>query len=974
MTNASVASYNSNHFYKFNFKIPDGINISKNDSEIFLILDISGSMGSVIQQVKTALKALLNKLSADSNIRIYTFESNPHFIYAGKNNSTLHSKIDAIHSYGGTNFSNINKMVANDIQKSKFKNVNIIYFTDGCDGSSWSYYGSSSKDTSNYCIDNLKAAFRNKNSRIFSIGFTSSHDAKFIGKLTSSGTQDGLFQYLKDISGLSACIDPIIGLLSQTVFNLEVNGNSIQNYNFDPDLKTVSGSFNHADMYSDLSIHLVSGSEVFDLKITPKVTEIELYDKIMISIQMIYDTIRNGVAQLDKDKSILKTMNATIKQAQQDLDILQAEIRTRGRLERKIAMKELQSIYPLIDNYFRLSSQVAAGNCSNDVFAQLNSMGYSGQLKAGLQRKLDARAEANADKQQNADQKKMQLLKDVPEITIDQEFEDMNCFLTCQNPAEAYSDGDSMCFTFDCGRSPAAVADPTKVVIKKILPSYITSEGFLDAAKMAGAGSLGDFDKNSQACVITSEGREPISGALPLYINAENWKMVRLNMAPILGLITTCDPLGYSYSQINALYFKALHQAKIQMMTEPSEWITNIYRLIHITCEHILRDYKEIEKVIEAFNNFKEPINRTIDVIPCLHTFSAQIMVLINMNEIHADDPFLNGDFMRFMVEEQHRRNLSNQINDTSIIELIKKIFKFNAEDYYLNDLKNDQTEFENIMSSKSGKSEEMKYEKFFYNLVGIKKTPDTSQSKGSTSTIHLLPESKNIKSFKILPKSYEMTPIKVNDFSRIIGIPQPVLSTLEQAAILIQNMYQSKNASRRSAIENGTFVSIDSTESAHNYLTGVCRKVISDERKCMFDRQHVVQNAASSSSGASLFCMTDNLQAAAGFLYEQRTFQSDIGKDIYTTLGNQHCPHAVEKMNMLKEGTYHYKDGTHDVTLNVQYDKDGTVRTWIPRKNICNRFYMTYQSQLSTDGWKEYFKDSNFGGIIGNENRYTSN
>ena len=95
------------------------------------------------------------------------------------------------------------------------------------------------------------------------------------------------------------------------------------------------------------------------------------------------------------------------------------------------------------------------------------------------------------------------------------------------------------------------------------------------------------------------------------------------------------------------------------------------------------------------------------------------------------------------------------------------------------------------------------------------------------------------------------------------------------------------------------------------------------------------------------------------------------IGKDIYTMLGSQDCPHALEKMKMLKSGVYHYKDGVNDVQFTLQYDKDGTRRTWFPRKQICNRFYMKYRDQLSTEDWKEYFNDSNFGGIIGNEYRY---
>ena len=153
---ASVSTFNSTNFYKFNFKIPDGFNISKNDSEIYLVLDVSGSMGSVIPQVKTALKEFLKKLPADSNIKLYTFESFPHFIYGGKINSTLFSKINEIRSMGGTNFTAINLKLAEDISKSGFKNINVVYFTDGCDGSS--FYRTNSPTSINYGIDKTRKA------------------------------------------------------------------------------------------------------------------------------------------------------------------------------------------------------------------------------------------------------------------------------------------------------------------------------------------------------------------------------------------------------------------------------------------------------------------------------------------------------------------------------------------------------------------------------------------------------------------------------------------------------------------------------------------------------------------------------------------------------------------------------------------------------------------------------------------------
>ena len=41
---------------------------------------------------------------------------------------------------------------------------------------------------------------------------------------------------------------------------------------------------------------------------------------------------------------------------------------------------------------------------------------------------------------------------------------------------------DCLCLCLDVGRSPAAIADPTKLVIKDIVPTFMSSNSFLDAA------------------------------------------------------------------------------------------------------------------------------------------------------------------------------------------------------------------------------------------------------------------------------------------------------------------------------------------------------------------------------------------------------------------------------------------------------------------------------------------------------------
>jgi len=39
-----------------------------------------------------------------------------------------------------------------------------------------------------------------------------------------------------------------------------------------------------------------------------------------------------------------------------------------------------------------------------------------------------------------------------------------------------------MCLALDVGRSEAAIADPTKLVIKDIIPTFMSADSFLDSA------------------------------------------------------------------------------------------------------------------------------------------------------------------------------------------------------------------------------------------------------------------------------------------------------------------------------------------------------------------------------------------------------------------------------------------------------------------------------------------------------------
>lgn len=60
-----------------------------------------------------------------------------------------------------------------------------------------------------------------------------------------------------------------------------------------------------------------------------------------------------------------------------------------------------------------------------------------------------------------------------------------NCFVSTSDIFEALEEEDCFCIGLDVGRSEACIADPSRLVIKKIIPCFVTADTFLDAAKFS---------------------------------------------------------------------------------------------------------------------------------------------------------------------------------------------------------------------------------------------------------------------------------------------------------------------------------------------------------------------------------------------------------------------------------------------------------------------------------------------------------
>jgi hypothetical protein len=124
-----------------------------------------------------------------------------------------------------------------------------------------------------------------------------------------------------------------------------------------------------------------------------------------------------------------------------------------------------------------------------------------------------------------------------------------NCPLSVSDVVQAMEAGDCMCISLEITRPETSIVDPTKLVIKKIIPTFMSGDSFLDSTVFMmdkDNEAHGGFGENAEGNLAMGLGREKITGVLPLYLFKEHWDIARRKAGPIFGFMCTLDVMGYS--------------------------------------------------------------------------------------------------------------------------------------------------------------------------------------------------------------------------------------------------------------------------------------------------------------------------------------------------------------------------------------------------------------------------------------------
>jgi hypothetical protein len=137
------------------------------------------------------------------------------------------------------------------------------------------------------------------------------------------------------------------------------------------------------------------------------------------------------------------------------------------------------------------------GKIPNAQIAKLNDLAYKAVRKRGMQKKLDERAIKNDAFYKKLNKQLKESNKHFDIEVLKKEHAALaeivgNCPLSCNDLFEAMQMSDCMCIGLDVARSEACIADPSRLIIKEIIPTFMTADSFLDSAVFS-------LRKNSEA-------------------------------------------------------------------------------------------------------------------------------------------------------------------------------------------------------------------------------------------------------------------------------------------------------------------------------------------------------------------------------------------------------------------------------------------------------------------------------------------
>lgn len=517
-------------------KVPK-VDASAGDN-IICCVDVSGSMnGPPIRNVCEVLRDIYKRTQIEYGLFTYDTTANT--------SRTIKSvEKQDLTAGGGTSFRSIFNAIQTHLMKNQ-KSVTFIFMTDGQDGDS--------QEVFKQAIQKLKltmSALPRSVTVIFHVIGFGDVRSNFLEQVRKFGTREGLFRYSTESAELQNNFNDMFEYaMSSREFTIVLNG------------QTFASSSNEDTvgfLINGMKIDTSSPTEI-TLKSTDSETKLPL--EPMANIRSIHVVRALNLVSPDNEESV------------QAIRLFLGSIVSLPGTE-LMEKLELEQIKKEIDDrmmeYKKLFTQIKMGQVPEQVQLKLNALRHDATF-ANVQRrkKLDLRVSKNVDYFRKTD---ISGILDGYRKSIDQDGwnqikeqkSDWVCTYSNDDIYETMrkTSDNIICLGILIERNEQAITSPTKglklISVSNTLISYdsfITAMNFARSAQQQqntdtdGGAAYGQFSGINDTFCVVGQLHEKINAVIPLYINYEHMKRIRILEGIWLGYMFTLDSYGYDKQQ-----------------------------------------------------------------------------------------------------------------------------------------------------------------------------------------------------------------------------------------------------------------------------------------------------------------------------------------------------------------------------------------------------------------------------------------
>ncbi|CAF1175922.1 unnamed protein product [Rotaria sordida] len=510
---------------------------SSSGNNIICCVDTSGSMsGSPIRNVCEVLRDIYQRTQIEY----------PLFTYNTKADITKTIKSverQDLQAGGGTSFSSVFTAIQNYLVNNQ-KSTTFIFMTDGQD--------TDSQDALKRAIQMLKLTISGLSKSItvvfHVIGFGEVNN-NFLNQVRQFGNKEGLFRYSTESAELQNNFNDMFEYaMSAREFTIVING---QSYTSSSNEETVGFLIDNITIDNTITKEIILKSSDGESKIPLE---------LMQPIRPIHIVRALNLVSPDNETSVhqIRTyLNSIVPTASADL---------MEKLELEQIKKEIDE---RMMEYTRLFTQIKMGQVPEQVKLRLSALRHDATFaNAQRRKKLDLRISKNVDYFRRTN---ISGILDGYKKSIDQDGwnkikEQKSDWVCTYSNDDIYemmrkTPDNIMCLGILIERNEQAIISPTKgLKLINVSNTIISYDSFIAAMTLSknsqqqqqqqtDGTNYGQFSGINDTYCIVGQLHEKINAAIPLYINYEHMKRIRILEGIWLGYMFTLDSYGYDRDQ-----------------------------------------------------------------------------------------------------------------------------------------------------------------------------------------------------------------------------------------------------------------------------------------------------------------------------------------------------------------------------------------------------------------------------------------